>query len=232
MLDIRNENADFEKLMFKHLTNFNTFENFVSLHPQKDIEIAKLFIEENSGSELLFIQSNTGNGGTHLLNAIANDLKLKHFHYMAFTSKGMLDVFNEQRYIFEAQLKYIEFLLINDFHIVIKNIEVNNWIKNQLNIFMLNGGRVALQSNYSLALNDVADHFKHIPISSIKIKMPCYETLCAIGKMYVENKEFEEDTFNTFKSEAFKKTHSVKDFILFLKMEQAKQRISKTLIHS
>lgn len=214
---------------FKQLTNQNTFENFVSLNPDKDVNIAKLFVQEDSGGELLFIQSNTGNGGTHLINGLANDLKFKHISYMACTSQGVLDAFYKQRYIFEAQIKYARFMLIDDFQIILKNIEVYNWLKNLLNTFMLNGGRVALQSDYSIALNDIAEEFKHIPISSIKIKIPSYETLCAIGGMYIKINDLDEDIFEDFKSIAFKKTHSVKDFISFLKMEQAKQKLERIL---
>lgn len=212
--------------LFKQLTNHNTFENFVSLHPDKDVNIAKHFVQESNGGELLFIQSNTGNGGTHLLNGLANDLKFKYIHhYMAFTSQGMLDAFYEQKYIFEAQTKYGHFMLIDDFKIILKNKEVYNWLKNLLNTFILNGGRVALQSDYSIALNDIAEEFNHIPISSIKIKIPSYETLCAIGAMYVKNKDLDGDILEDYKSTAFKKTHSVKDFISYLKMEQVKQRL-------
>lgn len=120
-------------------------------------------------------------------------------------------------------------MLIDDFQIILKNIEVYNWLKNLLNTFMLNGGRVALQSDYSIALNDIAEEFKHIPISSIKIKIPSYETLCAIGGMYIKINDLDEDIFEDFKSIAFKKTHSVKDFISFLKMEQAKQKLERIL---
>ncbi len=159
-------------------SNKYTFSNFVINEEENQVYIAIKNILDNYAKTSLynpfFIIGKSGTGKTHILNAVAFELKKKlgkiKFHYTTIDmfSKDISESFkNKEINKLKEFYNSLDFLLIDDFHQIIGKKETQNIFFSIFNNLYSNGKKIIITSNYSISElekfnRDNDDYAKHI----------------------------------------------------------------------
>lgn len=157
--------ADSDK--FRQLLAIGTFAGYVSEHPELETRRALDFISGMDEARLLVIQSESGNGGTHLLSAIGNELQDKQVPFVSLSNGKTDELFRDYRRELAEALEGSSFFLLDYFPYYLHNIRMFVALMGELHGFLKAGKKVVIQTDFSLSLSEISLYFPDTTLTTI-----------------------------------------------------------------
>lgn len=157
--------ADSDK--FRQLLAIGTFAGYVSEHPELESQRALDFISGKDEAQLLVIQSESGNGGTHLLSAIGNELLVRKIPFVSLSNGRTDELFHNSRTELAEALNESSFFLLDYFPYYLNNMQMFVALMGELNSFLKAGKKVVIQTDFSLSFSEITLYFPGITLTSI-----------------------------------------------------------------
>lgn len=211
------------KQSFIQLIHCGLFRNYISENPALDLHCIRNFIENPNSGSILLIKGDEGNGRTHLLSGISNELLNNKILLSSLHSESFKEIFSIRKLKFENHLVNCSYCLIDSIEFVLReNSPAYTWIKKVLRRFLIKGGKLVLTAENYVTKEEICDFYKPVSVIEAYTTFPSFETSKKIARIYVR-----EDIVDANVETIYKKSGSIREFInLFICLEAKINRYS------
>lgn len=192
--------------------------NYISENPALDLHRIRSLIENPNTGSILLIKGDEGNGRTHLLSGIGNELQDDKISFSLLHSESLKEIFNIRKRQFENYLETCSYCLVDSIEFILSECsQAYNWVKQILRRFLIKGGKLVLTAENYVTKEEICDFFKPVSVIEAFTTFPSFETSKKIAKIYVRG-----DIVDANVEIIYEKSGSIREFINLLICLEAK----------